>query len=159
MTLACHTLVFCRTAWACIEQYLWTLSGNRPRIITVIWHYRKAFHKWQHRSLYVGSLFSKYILNGSVCEVDIEFIVPFICVPILYRTLILLFYQFCLQSVRYIHIRNLSQSYHYIVAFIYDLYLWICIYGFFIFIYSTLQHGTMEEQCNWMLCPLWIYLK
>ena len=35
----------------------------------------------------------------------------------------LLFYKFCLQLVRYIHIRNLSQSYHDIVVFMYEFYL------------------------------------
>ena len=52
-----------------------------------------------------------------------EFIVPFICTSILYPILMLSFYQFCLQLDRYNHIRNLSQSYHDIDAFMYDLYL------------------------------------
>ena len=43
-----------------------------------------------------------------------------------------------LQLVRYIHIRNLFQSYHDIVVFMYDLYLWMCIYVFLIFMYFTL---------------------
>ena len=51
-----------------------------------------------------------------------EFIVLFLCTPILGPIVMLLFYQFCLQLVRYIHIRNLSQSYHDIVVFTYDLY-------------------------------------
>ena len=67
-----------------------------------------------------------------------EFIVPFICTSILYSILMLSFYQFCLQLDRYNHIRNLSQSYHDIDAFMYDLYLWMCIYVFFIFMYFTL---------------------
>ena len=67
-----------------------------------------------------------------------EFIVLFICTPILYPILMLSFYQFCLQLVRYIHIRNLSQSYHAIVIFMYDLYWWICIYVFLISMYFTL---------------------
>ena len=65
-------------------------------------------------------------------------IVPFTCTPISYHILMLLFYQFCLQLVRSSHILNLSQSYHDIVAFTYDFYLWICIYVFFISIYFTL---------------------
>ena len=32
-------------------------------------------------------------------------------------------YELCLQLVRFLHIRNLSQSYHDIAAFMYDLYL------------------------------------
>ena len=42
--------------------------------------------------------------------------------------LMLSFYQFYLQLDRYNYIRNLSQSYHDIDAFMYDLYLWMCIY-------------------------------
>ena len=52
-----------------------------------------------------------------------EFIVPFMCTSISYPILMLSFYQFCLQLDRYNHIRNLSQSYHDIDAFMYDLYL------------------------------------
>ena len=48
------------------------------------------------------------------------------------------FYQFRLQLDRYNHIRNLSQSYRDIDAFMYDLYLWMCIYVFFMFMYFTL---------------------
>ena len=48
----------------------------------------------------------------------------------------------CLQLVRYIHIRNLSQSYHDIVVFMYDLYLWIRIYVFLISMYFTLCKRT-----------------
>ena len=59
-----------------------------------------------------------------------EFRVHFICTPISYTILMMLFYQFCLQLVRYIHIRNLSQSYHDFVVFRYDLYIWMCIYVF-----------------------------
>ena len=40
-----------------------------------------------------------------------------VCTPISYPILMVLFYQFCLQLVRYIHIRNLPQSYHDIVVF------------------------------------------
>ena len=155
MAQVSYTLVFCWTAWACIEQYLWTLSGNQPRVITVIWHYRKALHKWQHRSITVktfppcvGPLFSKYIINDFVCEVAYHILNGWIKIPRVYSSfhicayitpiLILLFYQFCLQLVRYIHIRNLSQYYHYIVAFIYDLNLWICIHVFFISMVFTL---------------------
>ena len=46
----------------------------------------------------------------------------FLCTPILCSILMLLFYQFYLQLVRYIHIRILPQSYHDIVVFMYDLY-------------------------------------
>ena len=74
-------------------------------------------------------------LNGWVHP---EFTFFFICTPISYPILMLLFYQLCLQLVRYIHIRNLSQSYHDIVVFMYDLYSWICIYVFLISMYFTL---------------------
>ena len=67
------------------------------------------------------------LLNGWMHS---EFIVPFMCTSILYPILMLSFYQFCLQLDRYNHIRNLSQSYHDIDAFMYDLYLWMCIYVF-----------------------------
>ena len=46
-----------------------------------------------------------------------------IYIYILYPILMLLFYKFFLQLVRYIHIRNLSQSYHDIVVFMYEFYL------------------------------------
>ena len=75
------------------------------------------------------------LLNGWIHP---KVIVPFTCTPILYHILMLLFYQFCLQLVRSSHILNLSQSYHDIVAFMYDFYLWMCIYVFFIFIHFTL---------------------
>ena len=75
------------------------------------------------------------LLNGWMQS---EFTVPFICTSILYRILMLSFYQFCLQLDRYNHIRNLSQYYHDIDAFMYDLYLWMCIYVFFMFMYFTL---------------------
>ena len=47
-------------------------------------------------------------------------------------------YQSCLQLIRSSHILNLSQSYHDIVAFMHDFYLWVCTYVFFISIYFTL---------------------
>ena len=53
------------------------------------------------------------LLNGWIRT---EFIVLFIGTPISYPILMLLFYQFCLQLVRYIHICILSQSYHDIVV-------------------------------------------
>ena len=85
------------------------------------------------------------LLNGWIYP---KVIVPFTCTPISYHILMLLFYQFCLQLVRASQILSLSQSYHDIVAFMYDFYLWMCIYMFFISIYFTLLQGTMEEQCN-----------
>ena len=75
------------------------------------------------------------LLNGWI---HCEFIVPFICTSISYPILILLFYLFCLQLDRYNHIRNFSQSYYDIDAFMYDLYLWMFIYVFLIFMYFTL---------------------
>ena len=72
------------------------------------------------------------LLNDSIHP---EFKVLFICTPILYPILMLLFYPLCLHLVRSIHIRNLSQTYHDIFAFMYDLYLWMCIYVFFIDIF------------------------
>ena len=75
------------------------------------------------------------ILNGWIHP---KFIFLFICTPILHPILMLLFYQFCLQVVRYIHIRSLSQSYHDIVVFMHDLYSWMCIYMFLISMYFTL---------------------
>ena len=74
-------------------------------------------------------------LNGWIHP---KVIVPFTCTPISYHILMLLFYQFCIQLVRSSHIRNLSQSYHDIVTFMYDFYWWMCIYVFFISIYFTL---------------------
>ena len=50
----------------------------------------------------------------------------------LYPILMLLSYKLCFQLVRYIHIRNLSQSYYDIVVFMYEFYLWMCIYVFLI---------------------------
>ena len=54
-------------------------------------------------------------------------------------------YTFYMYTISYLsilftasHILNLSQSYHDIVAFIHDFYLWVCIYVFFISIYFTL---------------------
>ena len=47
-------------------------------------------------------------------------------------------YQFCLQLILSSHTLNISQSYHDIVAFMHDFYLWMCIYVFFISIYFTL---------------------
>ena len=75
------------------------------------------------------------LLNGWI---HIKVIVPFIGTHILYHILMLLFYQFCLQLVRSSHILNLSQSYHVIVPFMHDFYLWMCIYVLFISIYFTL---------------------
>ena len=69
------------------------------------------------------------LLNGWIHP---KVIVPFTCTPVSYYILMLLFYQFCLQLVRSSHILNLSQSYHDIVAFMYDFYLWMCINVFFI---------------------------
>ena len=67
-----------------------------------------------------------------------EFIVHLICTIISYPILMLSFYQFCLQLDWYNHIRNLSQCDHDIDAFMYDLYLWMCIYVFIIFMFFTL---------------------
>ena len=80
---------------------------------------------WVKISTYINDFkHNLRLFNGWI---HTEFIVLFICTPILYLILMLLFYQFCLQLVRYIHIRNLSQSYHDIVVFMYDLCLWMCI--------------------------------
>ena len=54
---------------------------------------------------------------------------------------------------RDIHDRDIS-GLHCTVAFMYDFYLWMCIYVFFISIYFTVYQGTMEEQCNWMVYPV-----
>ena len=74
------------------------------------------------------------LINGWIHP---KVIVPFTCTPISYHILMLSFYQFCLQLARSSHILNISQSYHDIVAFMYDFYLWMCIYVFFISIYFT----------------------
>ena len=47
------------------------------------------------------------LLNGWIHP---EWIVLFLCTPILCPILMLLFYQFCFRLVRYIHSRNWSQS-------------------------------------------------
>ena len=75
------------------------------------------------------------LLNGWIHP---EFIVLFICMRTSYPILMLLFYQLCLQLVWYIHIRNFPESYHGSVVFMYDLYLWMCIYVFLISMYFTL---------------------
>ena len=62
------------------------------------------------------------LLNGWIHP---EVTIIFICTPISHP---ILMHQFNLQLVRYIHIRNLSQSYHDVVVFMYDLYLWMCMY-------------------------------
>ena len=64
------------------------------------------------------------------------------CTPIL----MLLSYTFCVQLVRSIHMRNLSQSYHDIVAFIYDLYSWMCIYVFSISKYFLCNKASWKHS-------------
>ena len=96
----------------------------------------KKLPPWVKESTSLNDFKHNYrFLNGWM---HFEFIVPFICTSILYHILMLSFYQFCLQLDRYNHIRNLSQAYHDIDAFMYDLYLWMCIYVFFLFMYFTL---------------------
>ena len=85
------------------------------------------------------------LLNGWIHP---TVIVPFTCMTISYHILMLLFYQFCLQLVRSSHILNLSQSYHDIVAFMYDFYLWMCIYIYiYIYIYVCV-----------CVCSLYLYI-
>ena len=63
---------------------------------------------WVTKSTSLNDFKHKFrLLNGWI---DTEFIVLFTCAHILYSSLMLSFYQFCLQLVRYIYIRNLSQS-------------------------------------------------
>ena len=72
-----------------------------------------------------------------------ESVVFFICTPISYPTLMLFFCQFCLQLVRYIHIRNLSQSYHDIVFYAWFILMnvYICVHYIYVFYFVTGQHG------------------
>ena len=80
-------------------------------------------------------------LNGWIHP---KFIVDLTCTPISYHILMLLFYQFCLQLVRSSHIRNLSQSYHHIVAFKSDflfMNVYICVLHIYIFYFVTGHHG------------------
>ena len=61
------------------------------------------------------------------CRIHPEFIVLFMCMPILYPILMLSFYQFCLQLVWYIHIGNLSQ-FIMMLWFLCMLYIYECVY-------------------------------
>ena len=73
-------------------------------------------------------------------------IVSFTCTPISYHILMLLPYQFCLQLVWSSHIRNLSQSYHDIVAFMYGFYSWMGIYVFSISIYILCNRASRKNS-------------
>ena len=97
------------------------------------------------------------LLNGWMHS---EFIVPFICTSILYPILMLSFYQFCLQLDRYNHIRNLSQSYHDIDAFMYDLYLWMCIYVFLCLCVLLCNRAPWKNSVNeWFTLYKYIWNK
>ena len=103
----------------------------------------KGSSLWNKLPPWVDFKHNYRLLNGWIHP---KFKVPFICTHLLYHILMLLFYQFCLQLVRSSHIQNLSQSYHDIVVFMYDLYLWMCIYVFFtmyiyIFYFATGHRG------------------
>ena len=89
---------------------------------------------WVKESTYLNDFKHNFtLLNGWIHP---EFIALFICTPILYPILMLLFYQLCLQlTLIYYHI-----YYHDIVVFMYDLYLWKCIYVFLISKFSNFRH-------------------
>ena len=70
---------------------------------------------WVKESAFLNDFKHNFrLLNGWIHP---EFIFFFICMPISYPILMLLFYQFCLHLVGCIHIRILTQSYHDIVVF------------------------------------------
>ena len=135
-----------------------TMSAENMDIYIYIYHDAPRGFIKERSSLYKGSsLWNKLppwakestslndfkhnfrFLNGWIHP---EFIVLFICTPILYAIFMLLFSHFCLQLVRYIHIRNFSQFCHDIVVFMYDLYLWmrivyICVPYIYVFYFVT----------------------
>ena len=163
--MASHPIIWVMTS-PCMLIYMGMIQGTLR-----IWNYIPGCHKgiYKRSILYKGSsLWNKlppwvkestslndFKQNFRFLNVWIhpEFIVLFIHTPILYPILMLLFCQFCLQLVRYINIRNLSQSYHDIV-FMHDLYLWMyeCVY--MCSLYLCILLCNREEQCNWMVYPV-----
>ena len=92
---------------------------------SILYKGSSSWNKLPRRSTSLnGFKFNFRLLNGWIHP---EFIVLFICMPILYPILMLSFYQFCLQLVRYIHIRNLSQ-FIMILLFSCRIYIHQCVY-------------------------------
>ena len=114
---------------------------NNYRPIPVIGHIAKMIESLVSYKIFdflEEHYFLCILMFKCIHSLALQFTVPFICTSILYPILILLFYQFCLQLDRYNHIQNLFQPYHDIDAFMCDLYLWMHIYVFLIFMYFTL---------------------
>ena len=113
--------------WYILAISTCSVSGNR---LTPMGQIIYVFKRFKH---------SYKRLNGWIHP---ELIVPFMCTPIL----MLLSYTLCVQLVRSIHMRNLSQSYYDIAAFIYDLYSWMCIYVFSISKYFLCNKASWEHS-------------